>query len=73
MVAKETPAKRKFSIRKKQKRRKKIKKLKEKYLKAKTKEEKERIIEKILRIAPHYPIEEILKLDETQKSNESQK
>jgi hypothetical protein len=73
MVAKETPAKRKFLIRKKQKRRKKIKKLKEKYLKAKTKEEKERIIEKILRIAPHYPIEEILKLDETQKSNEPQK
>jgi len=73
MVAKETPARRKFQIRKKQKRRKKIKKLKEKYLKAKTKEEKEKIIEKILRIAPHYPIENILKLDETQKSNEPQK
>jgi hypothetical protein len=73
MVAKETPARRKFLIRKKQKRRKKIRKLKEKYLKAKTKEEKEKIIEKILRIAPHYPIENILKLDETQKSNEPQK
>jgi hypothetical protein len=73
MVAKEVPARRKFLIRKKQKRREKIKKLKEKYLKAKTKEEKEKIIEKILRIAPHYPIENILKLDETQKSNESQK
>jgi hypothetical protein len=67
MAAKETPARRKFLIRKKQKRRKKIKKLKEKYLKAKTREEKERIIEKILRIAPHYPIEEILKLDESKK------
>jgi hypothetical protein len=73
MVAKETSARRKFLIRKKQKRRKKIKKLKEKYLKAKTKEEKEKIIEKILRIVPHYPIENSLKLDETQKSNESQK
>jgi hypothetical protein len=73
MVAKETPARRKFLIRKKQKRRKKIKKLKGKYLKAKTKEEKEKIIEKILRIAPHYPIENVLKLEETQKSNESQK
>ncbi len=67
VAAKETPKRRRFKIRQKQKRRQKIKKLKAKYLKAKTKKEKERIIEKILRIAPHYPIENILKLDESQK------
>lgn len=66
-MGKESPKKRRFKIKQKQKRRKKIKKLKEKYLKAKTREEKEKIIEKILKIAPHYPIEEILKLDQTQK------
>lgn len=66
-AAKESPKRRYFQIRQKQKRRKKIKKLKEKYLKAQTKEEKERIIEKILKIAPHYPIEEILKLNGSKK------
>jgi len=66
MVAKETPARRKFLIRKKQQRREKMRKLKQKYLKAKTKEEKEKIIDKILKIAPHYPIENILKLNESQ-------
>jgi len=64
MVAKELPSRRKFIIRKKQKRRNKIKKLKLLYIEAKTKEDKEKIIEKILKIAPHYPIENILKLDE---------
>lgn len=59
-MSKETPKRRYFKIRAKQKRRKKIKKLKEKYKKAKTKEEKEKIIQKILKIAPNYPIEQII-------------
>lgn len=63
MAAKESPKRRRFQIRQRQKRREKIKKLKEKYLRAKTQEEKEKIIEKISKIAPHYPIEEILKLN----------
>ena len=72
MVAKETPRRRRFIIRKKRKIREKIKKLKEKYLKAKEKEEKEKIIDKILKISPHYPIREILKLN-TSKNNINQK
>jgi len=52
---------RKFEIRKKQKRRKKLKKLREKYLEAKTKEEKGKIIEKIRKIAPHIVRKEFLK------------
>ncbi len=66
-MGKISPKRRQFEIKKKRNRRKKIKKLKAKYLSATTKEEKEKIIEKILKIAPHYPIEEILKLDESQK------
>lgn len=62
-MSKIKPKRRKFEIKKKQKRKEKIKKLKEKYLLAKNKEEKETILEKIKKIAPHYPIEEILKLD----------
>jgi hypothetical protein len=60
-MSKQTPKRRSFEIRKRQKRRKKLKKLKEKYLAAKTKEEKEKIIEKILRLAPTIDIEEWLK------------
>lgn len=66
-MSKISQKRRQFEIERRQKRRKKIEKLKEKYLKAKTKEEKEEIIEKILKIAPHYPIEEILKLDDSKK------
>lgn len=63
-AAKESPKRRAFKIRQKQKRREKIKKLKQKYLVAKTKEEKEKIIQKILKIAPHYPIEQFLRQQE---------
>lgn len=66
-MGKISPKRRQFEIKRKRERRKKIKKLKAKYLAAKTKEEKEKILEKILKIAPHYPIEEILKLDGSQK------
>lgn len=60
-MSKISQKRRQFVIRQKQKRRKKIKKLKEKYLAAKTKEEKTKILEKIRRINPFYSIEEILK------------
>jgi len=53
---------RQFEIRAKRKRKQKIKKLKDRYLEAKSKSEKEKILEKIKKIAPHYPDKEILKL-----------
>ncbi len=52
---------RQFEIKQRRKRKKKIKKLKEKYFNVKSEEEKKRIIEKIQRIAPHYPVKEIFK------------
>lgn len=51
---------RKFEIKRKKERRRKLKKLKEKYFVTTNKEEKERIIEKIKKIAPHLSIEEYL-------------
>jgi 2-oxo-4-hydroxy-4-carboxy--5-ureidoimidazoline (OHCU) decarboxylase len=64
-MSKIKPKRRKFIIKLKQKRRKKIKKLKEKYLKATSKEEKEKILEKVKKIAPQYPLENFLKLDKS--------
>jgi hypothetical protein len=61
MAAKISPKRRRFQIRQKRERREKIKKLKEKYKLAKTQEEKEKIIEKLRKIAPHYPLEQFLK------------
>jgi len=66
-MSKISPKRRRFEIKKKQRRRKKIRKLKQKYLLAKTKEEKEKILEKIKTLSPHYPFEEILKLKEAKK------
>ncbi|MCD6528579.1 hypothetical protein J7K44_03015 [bacterium] len=63
---------RKFEIKKKKKRREKIKKLKEKYFAANSKEEKEKIIEKIRRIAPHLRIEEILKESSSKERKEEE-
>jgi len=48
------------TIEKRRKRREKLKKLREKYLLAKTKEEKERILEKLRKIAPWLSEEEFL-------------
>lgn len=59
-MSKISQKRRKFEIKRKRERQKKIKKLKEKYLRAETEEEKERILKKIYKIAPHYPIEETL-------------
>jgi hypothetical protein len=58
-MSKISEKRRKFEIKKRQKRRKKLKKLKEKYLLAKSKEEKEKILEKMRRISPYFRIEEI--------------
>jgi len=68
-MGKESPKRRRFKIRQKQKRREKIKKLKEKLKKAQTEEERQKIIDKILRIAPHYWgfLEEFLKSLEKEK------
>ena len=51
-MSKQSPKRRKFTIKKKQKRRRKLKKLKEKYLKTKDPEEKKRIAAKMRKIAP---------------------
>lgn len=60
-MSKISPKRRSFEIKSRWKRRWKIKKLKEKYLKAKSEKEKEKIIEKILKISPSYPLEELSK------------
>lgn len=52
---------RKAEIRKKRKRREKIKKLRKKYFLAKEPKEKEKIIEKMLKINPNLTREKILK------------
>lgn len=49
--------KRRFKIREKRKKREKIKRLKERFLKTKNPEEKKKIVSKIIKIAPHYPLE----------------
>jgi len=60
-MAKITPKKRKMIIKQKQKKRIKLRKLKERYVIAKTKEEKEKIIQKIQKISPDCQIENIIK------------
>lgn len=59
-MGKISPKRRQFVIKSRRKRKVKIQKLKEKYFQAKKKKEKEDILEKIKRIAPHYPAEELL-------------
>ena len=60
-MSKVSVKRRSFKIRAKRKRKKKVKILKERYLVAKSKEERNKIIEKIQKIAPYYPIKEISK------------
>ncbi len=50
-----------FIIKLKKKRREKIKKLKEKYRLLESQEEREKILEKLFKIDPNYPLEEFLK------------
>lgn len=64
-MSKVSVKRRQFQIRAKRKRKQKIKNLKEKYFETKSSQDKKKILEKIKKIAPHYPDEQILKL--TQK------
>jgi len=59
-MAKESTKRRQFKIKLKQKKRLKIKKLRERYKVAKTKEEREKIIEKALRVNPNLTKEDFL-------------
>lgn len=59
-MGKISPKKRQFKIRKIRQRREKIRKLKEKYLATKSKKKKEEIAEKMRKVSPRSPIEEIL-------------
>jgi len=54
------PKRERFLKRKRQLRRQKIKKLREKFAKTTSEAERKRIIEKIRRLSPLYPIEEVL-------------
>jgi len=60
-MGKKSPKRRSFEIKKAQEKRRKLKKLKEKYFATTSQEEKQKIIEKILKIAPTIKIEEWLK------------
>lgn len=61
-MSKISTKRRRFQIRAKRNRKQKIKNLKERYFETKSKQDKEKILEKIKKIAPHYPLEQILKL-----------
>ena len=59
-MAKISPNRRRFQIRKNQKRRFKLRKLRELFVKAKVKTEKDKILEKAQKIAPHLSEQEFL-------------
>jgi len=65
------PKRERFLLRKRQKRREKIRKLREKYAQTMSEKERQAIIEKIKRLSPTYPIEEVLRLG--QKRDQDQK
>ena len=59
-MAKISPKRRRFLIRKKQNRREKLRKLRTKYVEAKTKTDKDKVLEKVFKIAPHLTKKEFL-------------
>jgi len=59
-MSKVLPKRRKFKIKKRQKRRKKLAKLRELYSKTKSKKEKQKILEKVVKIAPYLSEEVFL-------------
>jgi hypothetical protein len=59
-MAKGSKKRRKFEIQKKKNRRRKVRKLKEKYLSTSLRRDKEQILQKIRKIAPHYPENQIV-------------
>ncbi len=62
-MGKVSPSRRRFEIRKRQKRKRKIRKLKERLQEAKSEEEGREILKKIEKVAPHYPTEELTKIE----------
>lgn len=60
-MAKGSKKQKQFKIRKKTKRREKLKRLERRYFAARTRREEREAIEKILRLAPNYPVQEILR------------
>jgi len=63
------PTRRRFEIRKKQKRRRKLKKLRELFVKTKSKKEKEKILEQVSKITPYLTEEEFLTSLKEKKEN----
>lgn len=63
------PARRRFEIRKKQKRKRKLEKLRELFAKTKSKKEKEKILEQVSKIAPYLTEEEFLASLKEEKEN----
>ena len=63
------PTRRRFEIRKKQKRKRKLKKLRELFAKTKSKKEKEKILEQVSKITPYLTEEEFLTSLEEKKEN----
>jgi len=59
-MSKVRPKRRRFEIKKRQERRKKLAKLRELYSKTKSKKEREKILEKVAKIAPYLSEEEFL-------------
>jgi len=64
------PKRERFLLRKRQKRREKIRKLREKYAQTMSEKERQAIIEKIKRLSPTYPIEEVLGQKRDQDQNQ---
>jgi hypothetical protein len=60
-MSKVSPKRRRFQIKKRSKRRKKLKELKEKYFTVKKKGEKEKILQKIKKVAPYLSLEDLSK------------
>ena len=60
-MGKEDPKRRSFKIKKAQKRAKKLARLRQLYAQAKTEQEKEKVLEKLFKIAPWLSKEEFLK------------
>jgi hypothetical protein len=63
-MSKVSVKRRRFKIKKKKKRKKKVKRLKSTYSKAESVSEKRKILDKIKKISPHYPVDNIQKKNE---------
>ncbi|HET6371077.1 MAG TPA: DUF6800 family protein [Nitrospiria bacterium] len=59
-MAKVSKKRRQFEIQKRKNRRRKVQKLREKFLSTTLRRDKEQILQKIRKIAPHYSVDQIL-------------